>query len=349
MRMLTPRSLLLALVFLAPQVAQAEGGVIEINHSCATSTGCGGGDDTPGYPVKINVGGAYVLTSNLAPVNEDAIIVSASHVSIDLAGFEIAGNYKCSALPCAAGTTTGISAASPTTGLRVRNGTVRGFGLDGVQGGDGARVEGLTVRAVGRHGLNLGPGSVALENGIDLAGGSGMALGASSLYRDNTIRNTGARSVEGGRASGPNQCPAGGCGRRGVPLFYLASQAAYGDGALNVCALGFHMASLWEIHDLGAVEYDSTRGQTNSDSGSGPPAGRFGWVRTGWTSAGSSFAGGLAGILNCAAWTSRSSADGGTYAGLGLDWDADAAEPITPWQAQVRSCDQPGYVWCVQD
>jgi len=60
-------------------------------------------------------------------------------------------------------------------------------------------------------------------------------------------------------------------GLRGVPLFYLSSVAARGDGALNACAVGFHMASLREIHDLGAVEYGVTLGETSLDAGSGPP------------------------------------------------------------------------------
>ena len=65
--------------------------------------------------------------------------------------------------------------------------------------------------------------------------------------------------------------------------YYLTSVSVPGDAALTACDPGFHMASLWEIHDTSNLQYDTGRGLTQDDSGSGPPA-ALGWIRTGGTS-----------------------------------------------------------------
>ncbi len=57
--------------------AHAVDGVAEINHVCATLTGCFSGD-AAGYPVTIDgsAGGSYRLTSDLAvPDNQTGLIV----------------------------------------------------------------------------------------------------------------------------------------------------------------------------------------------------------------------------------------------------------------------------------
>lgn len=335
--------LLLALTLPSVQ-PRASDGVIEINHTCAQQTGCVTGDGA-GYPVSLRVAGAYRLTSNLSPGASTGIEINAVGISIDLNGFEIAGSYTCSAPPCTAGTNSGIDADPAFRGTRVANGSIRGFGLDGIRAGASARIESVAVLTVGRHGLNLGAGSLALENAIDVAGQNGMLLGAASLYRDNTLRSTGARSVEGGRASGSNQCTDGACGSRGLPLFYLTRDIFPGDQALTACAAGFHMASFWEIHDLGAVEYDTSRGLVLTDGGNGPPAAPsvVGWVRTGGDS-------GLltAGSANCLGWTQAAGVVG-TLVGLSIDWDEPSLSDLPPWMASTGQCNLPQFVWCVQD
>src|SRR5262245_60366073 len=61
--------------------------------------------------------------------------------------------------------------------------------------------------------------------------------------------------------------------------FYLTKDGFQGNAVLTACDAGFHMASLWEIHDPSNLQYD-TRGFTLADAGSGPPA-VLGWIRTG--------------------------------------------------------------------
>jgi len=69
-------------------------------------------------PYTISVPGAYELGSNLTSNDSDAILVKASNVSIDLAGYTITG---------ASGKYTGIFIFPATSNVSVQNGTINGF------------------------------------------------------------------------------------------------------------------------------------------------------------------------------------------------------------------------------
>ena len=78
-----------ALVLIS-RAAFAVDGVLEINHTCATQTGCFPGD-AAGYPVTIAQTGSYRVTSNLtSPIDKGAITISAHSVTLDLGGFVVA-------------------------------------------------------------------------------------------------------------------------------------------------------------------------------------------------------------------------------------------------------------------
>lgn len=124
--------------------------------------------------------------------------------------------------------------------------------------------------------------------------------------------------------------------------FYLTQGTFQGDQALTACAKGFHMASLWEIFDTSNLKYDTTRGFTHDDSGSGPPAAFTGWIRTGEGSNSTT----TPGVGNCNAWTSAGGA-GGTRVWLENVW-GDAAVAVSPWRAGTQGCDTGERVWCVQ-
>ncbi len=126
--------------------------------------------------------------------------------------------------------------------------------------------------------------------------------------------------------------------------YYQTTTTHNGSQALSACAAGYHMASLWEIHDTSNLEYDTALGLTRDDSGSGPPGGS-GWVRTGFGSSNSP----VAGEGNCVAWTSSSENDNGTFVGLGSLWSAPPQTVIDPWIADAVACDTQFRVWCVQD
>lgn len=138
----------------------------------------------------------------------------------------------------------------------------------------------------------------------------------------------------------------------GVPtqpkLYYLTQGTANGAGAPNACQAGFHMASLWEIFDPSNGVYESSIGFRQADSGSGPPAGMPGWIRTGTNSR---TVPGLAGFDNCAAYTSASPGVLGTTVSLNILWGplATNVSQVPPWQAASNSCSTAAHVWCVQD
>jgi hypothetical protein len=134
----------------------------------------------------------------------------------------------------------------------------------------------------------------------------------------------------------------------GKRKFYLTtgSPGFLGNQVLTACASGYHTAALWEILDPSNLEYDTKRGVTTDDAGSGPPAGSDGdgWIRTGNFS---DTAGGP-GRVNCAAWTSASGAHLGTIVRLQDTW-ATTMYPINPWVPGTKACSSPEGVWCVSD
>ncbi len=126
--------------------------------------------------------------------------------------------------------------------------------------------------------------------------------------------------------------------------YYLTKEEVTGGNALTACAAGYHMASLWEIFDTSNLRYNTDLGFTREDSGSGPPAGLHGWIRTGSASTTSS----TPGIGNCAAWTTSENVPG-TLAALSSDWTVASDSPTNPWGSAAGSCLGTFPVWCVAD
>ena len=126
--------------------------------------------------------------------------------------------------------------------------------------------------------------------------------------------------------------------------YYLTTSAHLGGAALTACESGFHMASLWEIRDTTDLTYDAERGTTRADSGSGPAAELFGWIRTGGGGSGSP----APGVGNCEAWTSSEVSDLGTMVELNGQWTA-AAVNASPWNAVTNLCSDAAPVWCVEE
>ena len=143
----------------------------------------------------------------------------------------------------------------------------------------------------------------------------------------------------------------------GPRQFYLTRSSVQGNQVLTSCAAGFHMASRFEIANLSGVIYDSKRGASSADSGSGPPSaaatysssGPSGWIRTGGDArytrpadaAGS-------GSTNCAVWSSNSHDAYGTVATLKDRFASDNGAPAL-WDGRDERCDVPHPVWCVGD
>ena len=188
------RSLGALLLLLAPALALASDGLLEINHTCATQTGCFDGD-TANYPVTITAPGSYRLTSNLAVPDEntDGISVETSSVSVDLSGFEIT-RTACVGVTTnctpASGTGSGVDVTLGSEGVAVRNGSITGMGARGVFLRAQSEAQNLRVRWNRQEGVRVGVGSTvsgitAYENdGDGILASSGSTVSGSSSYRN---------------------------------------------------------------------------------------------------------------------------------------------------------------------
>lgn len=127
--------------------------------------------------------------------------------------------------------------------------------------------------------------------------------------------------------------------------FYLTPDLFDGAQAPAACAVGFHMASQYEILDPTSLRYDTTRGLTQGDSGSGPPSDQSGWIRTG--NRAQTFPDVTDG--NCNGYTSNSAGHYGTQVELSEHWETEAPTQITPFSSGFASCQAASFVWCVQD
>jgi hypothetical protein len=266
--------------------------------------------EEPGFPITISASDSYRLTSNLAlaSANDTAIQISASSVEIDLGGFTIRGITVCSGIP--------ISSCAPTeTGV-------------GILGGSDVRVRHGAVAQMGNDGIRLGYASRVEDVHAFSNGGSGIELTTQGYAR--------------GNATGGNVCDDGKCTRTGAKRYYLSQNSGNGALALLVCASGFHMASLWEVREPAALEYDRTLGLVRPDSGAGPPADYRGWIRTGYTS----FPALQAGLSNCNAWTTSG---GGFGSVLSFETDYSLISKVDPVSAYTDSCSLDNHVWCIED
>ena len=234
-------ALLLSALLLSflPRTALAGDGVLEINQTCAVQTGCFAGD-TAGLPVTITASGSYRLTSNLSVPNEntDGILVSTSSVSIDLAGFEIAGPVVCSGSPLicapAAGTGSGVERTSALNrGLSVQNGSITGMGAYGVLLGEQAEVTNLRVRSNRLDGIFAGNGSTisgntAFQNGDDgISTSNGSTVSGNTAYQNG---NDGIFASNGSTVSGNTAFQNGNDGIDGTTGCTIIGNSAYNNG-----------------------------------------------------------------------------------------------------------------------
>ncbi len=116
--------------------------------------------------------------------------------------------------------------------------------------------------------------------------------------------------------------------------FFLSKDAVATTGATKVCGPGYHMAAVFELADPAALRYDTTKGMTLVDSGSGPPVGVQGWIRSGTSGP----------TWSCNGWTDRAEKNTGTVLILGIE---PVKGPST--QVSLMSCQGERSVWCIED
>lgn len=190
-------------VFLLAAVgpARAADGVLEINQTCATTTGCFPGD-TAGFPVTIVPSSArsFRLTSDLGPLgaSQNGIVVTANSATIDLGGFRIHGSTTCSAAPVTCsplGTGVGVLGGSD---LVVKNGSIQGMGDDGVRLDFSSSAQALHVFQNGGDGIELGSDGSATANHASRNGVDGIRCTEGCLLSGNSVVGNAATGIEGG-------------------------------------------------------------------------------------------------------------------------------------------------------
>ncbi len=179
-------------------------------------------DDTPGFPVTISQSGSYRLAGNLNvnDLNTTAIQITADFVTLDLNGFSIVGPAVCTtgtSTTCpAAGTGVGVLAGTGQgpvpRGVRIRNGSVRGMGLIGIElTGSVSVVERVTVDS------NAGGGMIVAGAVIQSAATQNGSFGiVADTVRDSTAQENSGDGIilghNGGVATGNVSALNGGFG-----------------------------------------------------------------------------------------------------------------------------------------
>ncbi|HYD02207.1 MAG TPA: right-handed parallel beta-helix repeat-containing protein [Phycisphaerales bacterium] len=138
--------------------------------------------NTPGDAValyRITQPGSYILAGNIQGVGgKHGIAITCGGVTLDLNGFDMVG------LAGIGGALDGVSVtAVDQTAVTIRNGSIRGWGGDGIDLGtantNNSRVTGLRISANAGHGLTVGTGCAVTDcsvfgnnlTGITTAGG----------------------------------------------------------------------------------------------------------------------------------------------------------------------------------
>jgi len=269
-----------------------------------------------------------------------------------------------------------LSAGSSAEKLRVDNNAVGGISVDA-----SSEVTRNIVRRNGSSGITAGDDDRIAENVVSANAGSGILAGAHAQIAENVVSDNGGPGITAGADSriGENVSSANSGAGISAPesafvdrnsvnhntggslagvrsrRFYLTVASVFGGQALQSCAAGFHMASLFEILDPSRLSYDHERGFATTtppaDLGQGPPTGTLGWVRTGYPM---TMTGTAIGSASCNGWT-NSSSGGGTAASLESNWDVasqTSSQLATwPWSLMGVACNAfTGLrTWCVED
>lgn len=207
---------------LATEVVAGDG-VLEINHACATTTGCFPGDSA-GYPVTIDGVSArsFLLTSDLRlPIGTSGIQISTSNAMIDLNGFSISrscwyDNTSGSVQFCVLGSSgAGIEAmASDHVGIEVRDGAISFMGGAGIALNDDSIVRNVRVSRTGGGGISMHKNS--LVEGCTVSNSGAVGIGASGVIRHNAVSDAGAHGISAGTHSTISENKVSGSGLNGI-------------------------------------------------------------------------------------------------------------------------------------
>jgi len=152
--------------------------------------------------------GSYVLSRNIVVTRagQDAVMITAPNVTLDLQGFSIIGNAT------SAVTGNAINATGQSN-VVIKNGFITGFGGAAIIGGDAANISGITATQ-NVSGISCGIGCLVQNNIIQGNTGTGLNLSdTTGGYLGNIFQGNGgitsggtAGQVTGGTSLGHNLC-----------------------------------------------------------------------------------------------------------------------------------------------
>jgi parallel beta-helix repeat protein len=128
-----------------------------------------------GLPFTITNGGSFYLTTNLTGIaDNDGILIAASDVTLDLAGFALIGMER---------SARGIHVTGLRTNLAIANGVIRGWGEHGVSAGtaSGARLCNLSSSHNGGKGISVGDAAIVKDCSVRNNGDRGISAGVNSI------------------------------------------------------------------------------------------------------------------------------------------------------------------------
>ncbi len=198
-----------------------------------------GATDAPWSIIRIDRPGTYRLAADIVGAENTAgIVITADHVTLDLAGFSVVGKT---------GSLSGIRVVGARTNVSIRNGTVRGWGGHGIDLADAteSHAEFLRVTENAGDGVRLGANSTVIEIQSWSNARDGVIAGDGSLVRRICARaNSGAGIILG--ASGvARECMAVGNARQGI-------QAGTA-GIIRECIARHNQAAGIVVGDLGTI------------------------------------------------------------------------------------------------
>ncbi len=196
--------------------------------------------DAPWSVIRIDRPGTYRLAADVVgKENTAGIVITADHVTLDLAGFSVVGKT---------GSLSGIRVVGARTNVCVRNGTVRGWSGHGVDLGDAteSHVEGLRVTENAGDGVRLGANATAA--GVQTWSNSrdGLVAGDGSSVRDVSARANAGAGIVLGDSGVAHGCMAVGNARAGVQ-----SGTA---GVVRECIARHNQGAGIVVGDLGTVK-----------------------------------------------------------------------------------------------
>src|SRR5687768_12962558 len=113
-------------------------------------------------PITISTPGSYYATTNLTgPAGQNGITIAANHVTVDLNGFALSGR---------SGWADRVAVSGFRSNIVVRNGTMSGWGSDGVQAASSMNAQFLNLQMPNCAAVGLEAGNGATIQGCAVRG-----------------------------------------------------------------------------------------------------------------------------------------------------------------------------------